>query len=1277
MKIGDVVAGRFLLERLVGEGGSSKVYRAFDRAGNTPIALKVLSLRNELEDQRFRAEARILAELSHPAIVRYVADGETPARESFIAMQWLEGETLAERLAKGPLTVSESVSVVRQTAEALAEAHDRGLVHRDLKPSNLFLLDGAPDRVKVLDFGIAKFSTDTGVRTSTGTFLGTVGYMAPEQAVAARDADARADVFALGCVLLECLTGRPAFVARHAVALLAKVLTEPAPRLAELLPELCGPLDSLVARMLSKDPNERPADASMLIRELDALSDHTSGPLSRGPTSVPISLTGLERRVVSVVLVQGVPRRAPRGEAHSGNELPTHEATQLLAAEFGAEATLLSDGALLLVLSGRGTAIDRAAQAASCTLALRRLEPEARIVLSTGWADASASAPVGPVIDRAAALLHAMRLLPSGPVVGVVLDTTTARLLASRFEIREGASSSLLVGEQTGHEPPPRLLGHATPCVGRNKELQLLVSAFSECVADRTPRAVLVTADAGVGKSRLAHEFMVAARRQGIGRVFLAKSHSTGAGSAFLLARQLIRAATRMAESPAPREVYAALVARLEPVLGAKQSAHCAEFLCELLGTPVEAKPNSVLSSARGDARLMSDWMRRSFDQWLSVEASEPLIIVLEDLHWGDAPTVTYLGDALWRRDLPLMVLALGRPEVHVTFPKLWPGAQLQQIGLSGLGRGASEELVRSVLSGLDEATERLIVERANGNAFYLEELIRAVAEGRRDTFPETVVAMAHAGLERLDPASRRVLRAASVFGERFSVAGVSAIVGDGLATLDRLRSLEEREVVSRVRGDPAAEDGQYAFRHALLRDAAYETLTDMDRKTAHLLAAEWLEHTLSPDPVVMADHLESGGALERAVPWLVRAAERAYAAGSPADARRLSARGVNHATREDLGALQLLDGASSLLQGDYRTAAEKLRAAKPLLGPGSDRWFLGIATLAYASTVAGDPAAASEFVESMQSLPTLPVRNPLCAFGIARGILSLSFAGDGRRARALVDRVDMESQRHGELNPSSEGWLHLARGFSFMAGVRSLADASRLASVTVDLFEEARDSLAIPSALCWLGAMKGCVGRYGEAAAIEQEAIARSEAGGNLISPSLMKPLLELGRALSGAPEAALEALGQPSIHSNPLGESVLLWARGYVAMLLDRLDEAETVSRAAIAAGIPISAHAASATLARVLLLRGRPAESLHMATQCIDRNLRDPFFLSSDAPLVRAESLMALGRTEEARAALEEAKREVLGTAAALAEEDRAPYLESVRSNARTLKLAAEWF
>src|SRR5260221_6975606 len=202
MKVGDVVAGRFELEQLIGSGGMGDVHRALDRTSGGRVALK--SLRAQGGDaERFLREAQILAELSHPAIVRHVAHGESDEGALYLAMEWLEGEDLARRLARAPLTVSESLALITRATEALASVHVRGVVHRDLKPSNFFLPGGAVDDVKILDFGIARISAD--VRTRTGSPLGTPGYMAPEQARGEKDIDSRADVFALGCVLFECV----------------------------------------------------------------------------------------------------------------------------------------------------------------------------------------------------------------------------------------------------------------------------------------------------------------------------------------------------------------------------------------------------------------------------------------------------------------------------------------------------------------------------------------------------------------------------------------------------------------------------------------------------------------------------------------------------------------------------------------------------------------------------------------------------------------------------------------------------------------------------------------------------------------------------------------------------------------------------------------------------------------------------------------------------------------------------------------------------------------
>src|SRR5260221_5572751 len=222
MRIGEVLAGRFVSERPAGSGGMGSVFLATDSDGGCVVAVKVMDDAADVE--RFRREVRVLSEMSHPAIVRYVTHGRSETGEHFLVMEWLEGEDLAQRLAKGGLTVEESIAVLQRAAAGLAAAHARGVVHRDVKPSNLLLVDGDARRTKVLDFGIARQTAQTQTVTQSGTLLGTVGYMAPEQARGEPFIDARADVFALGCVLFEGLTGRPAFIGRHAVAVLGKVL---------------------------------------------------------------------------------------------------------------------------------------------------------------------------------------------------------------------------------------------------------------------------------------------------------------------------------------------------------------------------------------------------------------------------------------------------------------------------------------------------------------------------------------------------------------------------------------------------------------------------------------------------------------------------------------------------------------------------------------------------------------------------------------------------------------------------------------------------------------------------------------------------------------------------------------------------------------------------------------------------------------------------------------------------------------------------------------------
>jgi serine/threonine protein kinase len=270
LEAGDLVGDRFRIERLAGRGGMGSVYRAEDLRTGTHAAVKVTGRQTVAVRERFLREAAVLAELSHPRIVRYVAQGLTPQGCPFLAMDWLDGEDLCERLARKGLDAVESLAVVRRACEGLAVAHARGVVHRDIKPSNLFLVGGDPAGTKVIDFGVARVEAAVTTLTRPGTSLGTAGYMSPEQAMEAADVDARADVFALGCVLYECLTGRPAFGGRPA-AVIVKLLRDNPRRPSELVPDLDASVDALVARLLAKDREARPRDAAEVLRELDAL----------------------------------------------------------------------------------------------------------------------------------------------------------------------------------------------------------------------------------------------------------------------------------------------------------------------------------------------------------------------------------------------------------------------------------------------------------------------------------------------------------------------------------------------------------------------------------------------------------------------------------------------------------------------------------------------------------------------------------------------------------------------------------------------------------------------------------------------------------------------------------------------------------------------------------------------------------------------------------------------------------------------------------------------
>lgn len=278
-----VLDDRYEIEDQIGSGGMGRVFRATDRTLKRRVAVKVLSpslAKDRGAVERFRREAQAAAALSHPNVVS-VFDSGSVKDVHYIVMEYVEGKTLKDEIAdEGALAPDRAVAIAESIARGLAAAHEAGVAHRDIKPGNVLLT--SEGQVKVMDFGIARAVNDE----SSGKIFGTAAYVSPEQARGKRG-DARSDVYALGCVLHEMLTGHQPFTADSPVAVAYKHVSEDAPPPSSVNPAVPERLDAVVARAMAKDPEARYRSAGKMQDELEAIAgDDATAPIA------PVSDTG-------------------------------------------------------------------------------------------------------------------------------------------------------------------------------------------------------------------------------------------------------------------------------------------------------------------------------------------------------------------------------------------------------------------------------------------------------------------------------------------------------------------------------------------------------------------------------------------------------------------------------------------------------------------------------------------------------------------------------------------------------------------------------------------------------------------------------------------------------------------------------------------------------------------------------------------------------------------------------------------------------------------------
>lgn len=309
---GTMLAGKYKILKKIGEGGMGSVYIANQEPIDRKVAVKVLLgklAEDEISVRRFEQEARAISKMQHPNTVTIYDFGRTvdahDEERLYIVMEYLKGRTLTQVLrADGQLSGSRASRILRQVCASLADAHTAGIIHRDLKPDNIFLTEvgGDSDWVKVLDFGVAKLadSESAGTLTQTGMIFGTPKYMSPEQAEG-KPLDFRADVYALGVILYELLTGRPPFVADTPVGLLLKHISQPPPPFSELRPDLQVDqrLEAITMKALAKRAEDRFQMVQELAAELEGFQRAATGGDAAPTGTVPTPMaSGLPTEVV-------------------------------------------------------------------------------------------------------------------------------------------------------------------------------------------------------------------------------------------------------------------------------------------------------------------------------------------------------------------------------------------------------------------------------------------------------------------------------------------------------------------------------------------------------------------------------------------------------------------------------------------------------------------------------------------------------------------------------------------------------------------------------------------------------------------------------------------------------------------------------------------------------------------------------------------------------------------------------------------------------------------
>ncbi|MDI1430142.1 TOMM system kinase/cyclase fusion protein [Polyangium sorediatum] len=937
--VGAALAGRYELLETLNEGAFSTVYKARQRTTHQAVAVKVLRLsedpRAPLHDKRlarFQREVHICAQMHHPNIVHLLDSGRADGGLVYSVFEFVPGKDLAKVLAEeGSLHPLEAQHFMLQVLDALACAHASGVVHRDLKPENLLVTTtGARRNVLVLDFGVGallgEVRGDESRITMTHESLGTPAYAAPEQ-LRGLPLTQRSDLYAWGLVFLECLTGRRAVEgATVAEVMAAQLAPEPISIPARIADH---PLGHLLRRVTQKDPAARGVTAEELLRELEGLDvgdlapsvgaeakASTVGGLPLGSDGLEGSAEGRarliegERRQITAVCcsltVVSVKPGAVELEELDRILGDQQEACVRIARARGGHVAGALGGAVLFHFgypAAREDDAQRAAQAAfaameeicrqSATLeAGRGVRAELRVGMHTGMVVARelrepTSTDPGRLLGATPKLAYRLSLLAQPGAI--VVSGETYRLLRGHFAFDEGGElrldSAAAPVELYLLQPGPPEGERAAPLIGRAREIEALLEHFHR-VLDGAGQAVVLSGEAGIGKSRLVRELRE--RIRGEAPTWLeCRCTPHTMNSPFY---PIIDTLTRLL-SPGREAAAEGRAEGLEALL-TKHGFDLAEAMplfASFLSLPLPDRWAPLDLSPQKSRELTRNAV---LSLLFEMAEREPLVLVVEDAHWADPSTLELLTQLTAElASARVFALFCARPELVARFSP----AAVHHVKLERLGRPEVEQLAAAVTAGRSLPLEVLdcIATRTDGVPLFVEELVRMMIEsgalveqadryhlaGRLSdlSIPSTLRDLLTARLDRLGKA-KETAQVASAIGREFSLDLLSAV--DPLEPDELREHLDQLVASDLVHCKRRLKNPVYLFKHVLVRDAAYESMLKRSRREVHARIAAVLEERF-PDvpegqPELFAYHLAASDQKRRAIGYAQKAAMRA-----------------------------------------------------------------------------------------------------------------------------------------------------------------------------------------------------------------------------------------------------------------------------------------------------------------------------------------------------------------------------------------------------------------